>query len=50
MTYRKNHRFFKAQSMYRIGLLLLTGALLAGCAAAPQPSIDVYMEPYCRTF
>ena len=33
-----------------IGLLLLTGALLAGCAATPQPSIDVYVEPIAGRF
>ena len=50
MTYRKNHRFFGTQIIYRIGLLLLTGTLLAGCAAAPQPSIDIYMEPVPERF
>ena len=33
-----------------IGLLLLTGVLLAGCAVAPQPSIDVYIEPIAERF
>lgn len=36
--------------MGSIGLLLLIGALLAGCAAVPQPSIDVYMEPIAGRF
>ena len=50
MTYRKNYRSFRAQIMYNIGLLLFAGALLAGCAATPQPSIDVYMEPVAERF
>ena len=45
MTYRKDRIYFSYQIMGKIGLLLLTGALLAGCAAAPYPSIEVYMEP-----
>ncbi len=50
MTRRKNRINFRYQLMCSIGLLLLTGALLAGCAAAPQPSIDVYMEPITGRF
>ena len=50
MTHRKNRSCFRTQIMYSIGLLLFTGALLAGCAAAPQPSIDVYMEPVAERF
>ena len=50
MTYMKNRIFFRYQIMSSIGLLLLTGALLAGCAATPQPSIDVYMEPIAGRF
>ena len=50
MTCRKNRINFRYQLMCNIGLLLLTGALLAGCAAAPQPSIDVYMEPMMGRF
>ena len=45
MTYRKDHIYFPYRIMSRISLLLITGALLAGCAAAPYPSVDVYMEP-----
>ena len=50
MTRRKNRINFWYQLTCSIGLLLLTGALLAGCAAAPQPSIDVYMEPITGRF
>ena len=50
MTYMKNRIFFRYQIMGSIGLLLLTGALLAGCAVTPQPSIDVYMEPISGRF
>ena len=50
MTYMKNRIFFWYQMMGSIGLLFLTGALLAGCAATPQPSIDVYMEPIAGRF
>ena len=50
MTYMKNHIFFRYQIIGNIGLLLFTGALLAGCAVAPQPSIDVYMEPIIGRF
>lgn len=28
-----------------LGLIILTAILLAGCAAAPQPMIDVYLQP-----
>lgn len=50
MAYMKNRIFFRYQMMSSIGLLLLTGALLAGCAVTPQPSIDVYMEPIAGRF
>ena len=50
MTRRKNRFNFRYQLTCSIGLLLLTGALLAGCAVAPQPSIDVYMEPITGRF
>ena len=50
MTYMKNRIFFRHQMMGSICLLFLTGALLAGCAATPQPSIDVYMEPIAGRF
>ena len=45
MTRRKDRTYFRYQIMSRIGMFLLTGALLAGCAAAPYPSVEVYMEP-----
>ena len=50
MTRRKDRVNFRYQFTCTIGLLLLTGALLAGCAATPQPSIDVYMEPIAGRF
>lgn len=50
MTYMKNRIFFRYQMIGSIGLLLLMGALLAGCAATPHPSIDVYMEPIAGRF
>ena len=50
MTCRENRVNFRYQLMCSIGLLLLIGALLAGCAAVPQPSIDVYMEPIAGRF
>ena len=50
MTCRKNRINVRYQLMCSIGLLLVTGAILAGCAAAPQPSIDVYMEPITGRF
>ncbi|MYB93560.1 hypothetical protein F4054_09810 [Candidatus Poribacteria bacterium] len=50
MTRRENRLNFRYQLTCSIGLLLLTGALLAGCAATPQPSIDVYMEPIAGRF
>ena len=50
MTRGKNRVNFRYQLMCSIGLFLLTGTLLAGCAVAPQPSIDVYMEPITGRF
>ncbi len=50
MTRRKNRTYFRYQIMSRIGLFLLMGALLAGCAAAPYPSVEVYMEPVAEHF
>lgn len=50
MTRRIDRTYFRYQIMSRIGLLLLTGALLAGCAAAPYPSVEVYMEPIAEHF
>ncbi len=32
-------------NLLRFGTLILVGALLAGCAIKPQPSVDVYIEP-----
>jgi hypothetical protein len=45
MAYRKDRTYFRYQIVSRIGLLLLTTTLLAGCAAAPYPSVEVYMDP-----
>lgn len=50
MTYRKNRIYFRYQTISRIGLFLLTGILLAGCAAVPSPSVEVYMEPIAGRF
>ena len=50
MNYRKHHINFRYQVLCSIGLLLLTGVLLGGCAVAPQPSIDAYMEPIAERF
>lgn len=50
MTRRINRTYFRHQMVIRIGILLLTGVLLAGCAAAPSPSIEVYMEPIVERF
>ena len=50
MVYRKYHINFHYQVLCSIGLLLLTGMLLGGCAVAPHPSIDVYIEPIAERF
>ena len=50
MVYRKHRINFRCQILCSIGLLLLTGVLLVGCAVAPQPSIDVYIEPIAERF
>ena len=50
MVYRKYHINFRYRVLCSIGLLLLTGVLLGGCAVSPQPSIDVYMEPIAGRF
>ena len=50
MVYRKHHINFRYQVLCSIGLLLLTGVLLGGCAVAPQPSIDAYIEPIAERF
>lgn len=50
MTYRKHRINFRYQIPYSICLLFLTGVLLVGCAVAPQPSIDVYIEPIADRF
>lgn len=43
MTYQT---LISPQTQYmHFGILILVGILLAGCAVAPQPSIDVYIEP-----
>lgn len=50
MNYRKQYINFRYQVLWNIGLLLLTGVLLGGCAVAPQPSIDAYIEPIAERF
>ena len=50
MIYRKHHINFRYQVLCSIGLLLFTGVLLGGCAVAPQPSIDAYIEPIAERF
>ena len=50
MSRTKDRIHFRYQIMNRIGMLLLMGVLLAGCAVAPQPSIDVYIEPIAGRF
>ncbi len=50
MIHREGRIYFQYQNMIRIALLFLTGVLAAGCAAAPHPSIDVYMEPIGERF
>ena len=50
MIYRKHRINFRYQVLCSIGLLLFIGALLSGCAVAPQPSIDTYIEPIAERF
>lgn len=50
MVYRKHYINFRYQVLCSIGLLLLTGVLLGGCAVAPHPSIDTYIEPIAERF
>ena len=50
MAYKKDRIYFRYQIVCRIGLFLLTAAVLAGCAVAPNPSIEVYMEPIVERF
>lgn len=50
MSLTKDRIYFRYQSIGRIGMLLLIGTLLAGCAVPPQPSVDVYMEPIVGRF
>ena len=50
MADRKDRICFRYQIVSKIGLLLLTVALLVGCAAVPNPSIEVYMEPIVGRF
>ena len=45
MSHAKDRIHFRHQIMGRIGILFLAGALLAGCAVAPQPLVDIYLEP-----
>ncbi len=50
MSRTKDRIHFRYQIIGRIGMLLLIGVLLAGCAVVPQPSVDVYMEPISGRF
>ena len=50
MNRPKNRIQFRYQRIGGIGLFLLIGTLLAGCAVPPQPSVDVYMEPIAGRF
>ena len=50
MIYRKHHINFRYQVLCSIGLLFVIGVLLGGCAVAPQPSIDAYIEPIAERF
>ena len=45
MISKRDRIYFRYQIMSSIGLLLLTGVFLAGCAATPSPSVEAYMEP-----
>lgn len=45
MTSKRDRIYVQYQIISGIGLLLLTGVFLAGCAATPYPSVEVYMEP-----
>ena len=50
MNRTKDRIHFRGQRIGRIGMLLLIGTLLAGCAVPPQPAVDVYMEPVAGRF
>ena len=50
MSRTKDRIQFPYQSISGIGMFLLIGTLLAGCAVPPQPSVDVYMEPIAGRF
>ena len=50
MSRTQDRIHFRDQNVSRIGMLLLIGALLAGCAVPPQPTVDVYMEPIAGRF
>lgn len=50
MSRTKDRIHFRYQGMGGIGILLLIGTLLVGCAVPPQPSVDVYMEPVAGRF
>ena len=46
MTSKRDRIYFQYQIIRSASvLLLLTGVFLAGCAATPYPSVEVYMEP-----
>ena len=46
----KDRIHFRYQGIGGIGILLLIGTLLVGCAVPPQPAVDVYMEPIAGRF
>ena len=50
MNRTKGRIHFRYQGIGTIGVILLIGAFLAGCAVPPQPSVDVYMEPIAGRF
>ena len=50
MSRTKDRIHFRYQRIGGIGIFLFIGALLAGCAVPPQPSVDVYMEPIAGRF
>jgi len=50
MNRPKDRIQFRYQSIGGIGMFLLIGTLLVGCAVPPQPSVDVYMEPIAGRF
>ena len=50
MSHTKDRNHIRYQIIGSIGMLFLIGTLLTGCAVAPQPSVDVYMEPIAGRF